>query len=58
MSQVRIPSSDPCVVSQAQGILATRRRCNASGQDGEDLHEIIAALVAQRPSTLVTEPIE
>lgn len=58
MSQVRIPSSDPWVISQAHGILATRRRCNASGQDGADLHEIIAALVAQRPTTLVTEPTE
>lgn len=42
MSQVRIPSADPWVVS---------RRCNASGQDGADLHEITAALNAQRPTT-------
>lgn len=51
MNHERITSSDPWVELRAQEILATRRRCNASGQDGADLHEIIAALNVQRPTT-------
>ena len=44
--------SEPDVEARVQAIPAIRRRSNSSGQDGEDIANIRAALVAVRPNVL------
>lgn len=41
----------PWILARAQQIIALRRRHNTSGQAGEDLANIVAALAAQHPET-------
>lgn len=46
-----IPAADPWVIARAEQIVSLRRRYNSSGQDGEDMHNIVAALVVQIPAS-------
>ncbi len=48
--------ADEEVKIRAEMIIAMRRRCNASGQHGEDMANIIAALSIQKPQA--TEQFE
>jgi hypothetical protein len=49
-----LDDSDASIETQIQTILASRRRTNASGQDGEDISNIRAALGSVRPNVLVS----